>query len=377
MMGSGKGRVLANVVAAALCAVFGHGLAAAEGLTAVKLDSHARRVWDVAISPDGSHVASIGDEKDLEHRNGSTSSQSVLRIWETGQRKLIAATPLDNYQLLAVTFLPRGDRLVVGGWDGLYVVQARDGKLLHSFRGAKKPVVAVAVSRDGSLVASAALDAVQVWNVNTGEQLKMGAHGFGIKDSITLTRDGRLLFAGSAKSPTAVERTYFVRLWDIGQEARDLRFGFPAPMAHYRNVALSSDERRVFTLGPSDKIQEWDVLSGRLIREWEEHRGARLMAVSGHGRALATVNHEGQVTLWDAATAKPVSVCQIPTRSCQSVAVSDNGQHAIAGTDENDLWLISRTETIATTNAAAPRSATESSSRRAPVGLFPINPLPR
>lgn len=339
---SGNGRKCLSrsiAVMATALVVCGQNFAAADGLTAVKLDDHAKHMQSVAISPDGSRVASVGDEGLIRFPWGGQATQGVLRVWETASHKPLV-TQLNDHQLFAVTFLPHGARLAVGG-NGLQIVQARDGKVLRTFEGVKGPVKAIAVLRDGSTLVSAGQNVVQFWNVNSGEQRKTGYHDAEITKAIRLTRDGRLLFAGGYLNDTKAERKYYVRLWDVGHEARDLRIGYSVPTS-YRDAAFIADERRVVTVGPSGTIEEWDVHSGNRVREWETPRGVSCMAVTRNARLLATGDYEGRMTLWDVAAARPVGSCELPNLSCTSIAISDDARQIVVGTFKGEVWLVSR-----------------------------------
>ena len=377
MSGCQKFRVSRSGLIATLLVTCGQSVATADGLTAIKLDDNTGPVWGVAISPDGTRFASVSDGKQVDHGHGITSTQGVLRIWETSKLRLFVETPLDDGQLFDLQFLPRGDRLAVGGAGALYIVQARDGKLYQRFKNVKNPVHAIDVSQDGSTLVSASLfDHVQFWNIDTGQLLKTATHDGSVCASISLKRDGRVLYAGHIRDKASPNNEFFVRLWDLGRPAHDLRLGFPKSFG-CRNAQFISDERRIATLGWKSKVQEWDVTSGKLLRDWEVHPGAICMGVSRQAHYIATVSHDGSVRLWDAETAKAIGESSVPAGYPQAAAVSDDGQFVVVGTQDVGLWIISRTNAVSTEKVLGTVASPAAPEKHSPAALFPINPRPR
>ncbi len=341
---------------------FSHHIAVAEELTAIKLDDHATCVKAIAISPDGSRIASVGDEGLVRFPSGGQATQGVLRVWATASHKTLVVQPY-NHQLFAVKFLPLGARFAVGGSRGLYVVQARDGKLLRTFDGVEGWVEAIAVSRDGSTLVSAGGKLVQFWSVNTGKVLKSDSHDAEVVSAVQLTRDNRLLFAGGYANNTTTERKYFVRLWDVGHRARDLQIGFDRRTA-FRDAVLIAGDRRVVIAGPSGTIEEWDVQTEKLVRAWASHGAANCLALTRDARYLATASLGGKIQLWDVAAARPISSFEDANLHCTAVAVSDDAQQIVVGTMSGEVCLVSR-------------SLAGEGADQAPAELFQINAGPR
>ena len=76
------------------------------------------------------------------------------------------------------------------------------------------------------------------------------------------------------------------------------------------NVAISPDERRVATVGGTDKTGiVWDVETGRRVATLVGHSGdVESVEFSPDGRLVATGSHDGTARLWDAKTGQEVLV---------------------------------------------------------------------
>jgi cytochrome c len=105
------------------------------------LEGHSQSVNDIAFAPDGTFVASAGYD-------------ATLRIWPSTGGSAIVRTM--SAPLNAVAILPGGE-IAVGGANGHLYLLSRTGEPLADIEVATAPVIAVAASDDGALVAAAGI----------------------------------------------------------------------------------------------------------------------------------------------------------------------------------------------------------------------------
>jgi WD40 repeat protein len=98
-------------------------------------------------------------------------------------------------------------------------------------------VTAVAISRDGTLLASGSFDnTVRLWDPRTGRALQMLEGHTGMVSAVAISRDGTLLASGSGDET--------VRLWDP-RTGRALQKFEATEDIH--NIAFSSDKNTLLT----------------------------------------------------------------------------------------------------------------------------------
>ena len=142
---------------------------------------HTRSINAVAFSPDNRWLASGGKDNvikiwDLATGNilrtlyGHTSNVNALAVSPDG--KLLASGSGDiNDQRDLRTLIQGG---VVGGAQDntVRIWSVQTGKQLHVLRGSELPVGAIAFSNDGHTLTSVSGDAIKVWDVSAGTELR-------------------------------------------------------------------------------------------------------------------------------------------------------------------------------------------------------------
>ncbi len=183
---------------------------AAGGQLRAALEGHEGEVESLAFSADGRTLASGGGD----YR---------IHLWDvdSGQPGII----LDGHdgRVESVAFSPDGRTLASAGWDGavrLWDAQTgKPGMVLERppEYGAGDWVWSVTFSPDGKVLASAHLDAIRLWDVDSGRleaALTLNRHT-GWVSSVAFSPDGRTLASGSSSRSGRESRYFTALLWDI------------------------------------------------------------------------------------------------------------------------------------------------------------------
>jgi WD40 repeat protein len=285
--------------------------------------AEANVVGDVAFSPDGGALAVAGYGAD----------GGVVRLWDTRSGALVAG-PFGGGQKISpvLAFHPDGLSLITGEFDGAISRWALDGSYQVTAARHDDEATAVAISTDGSLVASAAYDGeLRLRNMENLEPVgpALAVPG-GAVLAVALSPDGRTVATGSADG--------HVRLWDVLDDPRRGHFasnaaGVTSVAYHPRGDLLAS--------AAASEIRLWDPRTGLLAADPLPTEGfGDALAFSPDGTVLAAAGAEGTIELWDpAAGAQHSAPVRGPRDRVADLAFSDDGRWlAAAAGDAVGVW---------------------------------------
>jgi WD40 repeat protein len=293
---------------------------AATGRERAVLEGHTRWRAALAVAPDGSWLASADDDRTVRIWDVATSRERAVLTGHTSDVWAVAVAP-DGGWLASAS----GD-WTVRIWD---VATGRERAVLEGHAG---PVWAVAVAPDGSWLASAGDDrTVRIWDTATGrERAVLEGHTFMVR-AVAVAPDGSWLASAGD------DRT--VRIWDTatGRE-RAVPEGHAGPVWA---VAVAPDGSWLASAGDDRTVRIWDTATGRERAVLEGHIGPVLaVAVAPDGSWLASAGRGRAVRIWDVATGGERAVLDGHTSDVWAVAVAPDGSWlASAGADEKvRIW---------------------------------------
>lgn len=282
------------------------------------LPAHAGYIYSIAVSPDGSRLASAGQDR-------------TIKIWDTSNWQLHATLTGHTNYVNGVAFSADGRRLVSGSDDRtVRVWDINSSRELLTLRGHVDAVYGVAFSPDGRHVASAG-DAVKVWDARESlERLVLAGHSAPVH-GVAFSPNGRLIAScGPDQS---------VIIWDATTGLK--RHALNEHRAELECVAFHPTRSLLASGGGDGGVQFWDTDAWRPIEHMKEHQDrVRCVAFSPDGRWLATASDDATIALWDVDSRRVARRLRNHTGVITAFAFSsDSRELASVGRDDQTIRL--------------------------------------
>ena len=279
------------------------------------------------FSPDGQEVI------------GGNAAISAVKIWDVGVSGDAewANVPTDQLAPADVAFLPDGnvvapvDRGSVAVWD---VARGERIRTIGPGSGGPEPVVRIAVTRDGTRVATVRnfTDVGSAWDPKTGD-LVFEFRGRGELTGIDWSRDGDLLVTDFSGGITVFDATG-KRLLNLTEPG-----GFPVETG-----VFSPDGRLFATAGrgrsPTESnVTIWDPETGRAVRKIATDQPQFALAFDPSGASLAAGRGDGYVNVYDVESGERLLRFPASEGPVDVVAYSPDGKTIATAGDDGTVRL--------------------------------------
>lgn len=330
-----------------------------------ELQGHNWWVWAADFSPDATRIVTAGQDgkailwkkqgtgsgeqgANREIRNSSPSSQPPAPRYSQGIEFIGHEGPV-----FTARFSPDGKLIATGGYDKMVMVwnpdevkpvdyeailQNKDEEKPNYLRlaGHDGPVHSVSFSPNGKLVLSGGEDnAVRLWDVDTGEQVKsLRGHSREVR-ACTFSPDGQQVLSGAHDK--------LAMLWNVEgyQEVRVLRATvFSGHLDAVLSARYSKDGKEIVTASRDRTASLWDAQTGKRIRQFEEGHEflASHAAFYPDRMRLVTGAGDNSARIWDLARGTQIAALA-PTGRIGAVAVSPDGAILVTGASGNDVQI--------------------------------------
>jgi WD40 repeat protein len=296
----------------------------ASDATALTLQGHRGKVYDIAFSPDVQLLVSGGGDETVRLWNPSTGKllQTYHGSWWTGHRGLVHA----------VAFSPDRSTFASASWDKtIKLWDVETGQRLHALSEYPHVSTSIAFSPDGRLIASGGSSRrVKIWDAYTGQRQRLLLGHARLIHSIAFSPNGRILASASSDQT--------VRLWDMDTGAvLHILKGHTSSVV---SVAFSPDGQTLASGGWDHVIKLWDVHTGKSLHTLIEFANSpHLLCFSPDGKRLANSTANHAVRVWDLETQRELYTLQGHSSWINAIAHSSDGHYLATASSDGTIKI--------------------------------------
>lgn len=317
-------------------------------------EAHSSRLFDALT---GSLIGEALHDQSLKYASFSPDGRRVItasvdrtaRVWDANNLSPNTPPLLHSAVVLHCSFSPDGRRVVTSCSDGTvrvwdlatqvelkwtvhhspvhhppepYVVRQHHAIPPLEHKGV---VTCVSVSRDGSRIASGAMDnTAKLWNTDTVQCLFTFQHNAPVH-SVSFSPDGHRLLSASADGTG--------RIWDT-ETGKQIGESLPH-QGPIRYAEFSNDGCRVVTASDDNSARVWDSQTGKAITGPLKHPRSVLDAsFSPDGRHVVTASDDLTAQIWSAETGKKVGEGFQHNGPVRHARFSPDGSRLVTASDD-------------------------------------------
>jgi WD40 repeat protein len=308
---------------------------AATGASVRSWDGEHNDINDVGFSPDGSMLATAGDD-------------GKLRIWDPANGERISL--VGGAGVVAGVSFDASGSLVSAVWadqEKVQIADSRTGEVVRTIRVLDMFASDTALSPDGDRVAVSMFsrDVAQVYDVATGELLfELRQHRYSVF-SVSWSPDGRWISTGSGDSA--------VRIWD--GETGKLEARLLGHTGVVGTVDWAPDSRRLVSAGSDGSARVWEI--GEQLGEVDGNEVLTLAAQQRQSGTFAVFSPDGDhvisgdlgitaIKIWDVSLRGDAEVVNVPTDRLAPVDVASLPGGRIVASHEHgaaSIWEVDGT----------------------------------
>ncbi|KAL0960508.1 hypothetical protein HGRIS_005546 [Hohenbuehelia grisea] len=284
-------------------------------------NGHAAAFLSVAVSPDGTRIA-------------SASGNYSICIWNTKTGEICGAPLMGHTNwVYSVAFSPDGTQLVSGSFDNtVRVWNVQTGQeAMAPLRGHTDTVCSVRFSPDGTRIVSGSADrTVRVWDAKTGATVMDPLKGpTGLVHSVAFSPDGRWIASGSWDDT--------IRIWNAETGGRAL-LSLEGHSDSVTSVAFSPDGTQIVSGSYDSTIRIWDAKTGQLVKALRGHSNWVLsVAYSPDGARIVSGSSDCSIRVWDAGSGEEIKKITGHATAVLSVAVTPDGERIVSGSGDTTI----------------------------------------
>jgi WD40 repeat protein len=322
----------------------------ATGVETGRFEGHSGAVRAVAISQDGRTAVSGGLS------GASMEMPGELILWDVSTSQEIHHFVGNEEAVIDLAFSPDGSKLIASSGEvdylrttgqvySLIIWEVETGKIVHHFEGIDRDIPGIAVNPacthdpeadDGSCIGQVLAGSTDhnlyLWNLSTGEQIRIFEGHADFVRAVAFSPDGRRAISGSGDGELI--------LWSV--EKGELLARFSVHTASVSDIAFNLDGRTALSVASDGTIILLDLFNAAQINRFEGHdasvldvafmpSGKHFVSASGPPDPAALLIEEDSIRIWNLESGSQTGSLDWHLSDVFQIAISSDGRWAFSG----------------------------------------------
>ena len=281
------------------------------------LTGHTDYIEAVAYSSDGKYVA-------------SGSSDKTIKLWEVATGECIKTLTVheDVGRPFYVGFAP-DNKYIASGYSNVIIKiwDIETGKCIKTLSDYTldvdtSKVYSVVYSPDWKYIASATMHETKLWEVASGNCIKILEGGY----NIAYSPDGAYLAIDCSG----------IEIWEVESGELVKKLGYRA--SSVSSVSFAPNGKFVASGSLNETIRLWEVETGKCIKTLSERTGSvKSVCYSPDGKYLASGSWDKTIKIWNVATGECINTLTGHTDWVESVCYSPDGKYLASGSKDKTI----------------------------------------
>ena len=245
----------------------------------------------------------------------------------------------------SVAFSPDGKFILSGASDAVKLWEVPGGKEIRTFK--VDGIESAALSPDGKFVIAAVSEELKLWEMATGKEVRSFKQAGKDISSLAFSPGGEYAISGTGHKHMYGAEDNTVKLWEIA--TGKMVKVFKGHKHDVTSVAFSSHDKFAASGSMDGTIKLWNVVTGDEVKTFDEEEPIISIAFSPDGKHILSAGRTFPM-LWNVATGNVDKTFDQDVWEIYAVAFSPDGKFLVSGSSDHiiKLWDVSTGKAIRT-----------------------------